>query len=108
MPLADQVLITGTTLVFEELKRQRSDLPYPIDEEAIREADTPSDATRVARELAAVYRTAEPHIGPDGVDEHWRVANMATAVADAIEATSSDAEAACPCRGAYVHSCRRL
>jgi hypothetical protein len=86
MPLADQVLITGTTLVFEELKSRRSDLPFAIDEEAIREAATPSEAVRVARELMAAYRTAPPHIGPDGVDEHWRVANMAAVVADTIEA----------------------
>ena len=86
MPLADQALITGTTLVFEEIKSRRNDLPYPIHEEAIREAATPSDAVRLAREIASTYRTAEPYIGPDGVDEHWRVANMAAIVADTIEA----------------------
>lgn len=86
MSLADQVLITGTTLVLEEIRRRRNDLPCPIDQEAIGEAATPSDAVRVARELASNYRTTEPHIGPDGVDEHWRVANMAAVVADAIEA----------------------
>lgn len=86
MPLQEQVLITGTTLVLEEIRNRRDDLPFPIDEAAIREAPTPGESISAAESLADSYAAASPHIGPDGVDEHWRVSNMARVVADTIRA----------------------
>jgi hypothetical protein len=41
MDLADQVFITGTTLVLEEIRTRRSDLPHSIDEVALRESSPP-------------------------------------------------------------------
>lgn len=84
MPLSDQILISGTTLMFEEINGRRDDLPYPIDEVTIREAAVPAESVRVAQLLADQYATAPPYIGADGVDEHWRVSNMAQVVAERI------------------------
>ncbi len=85
MPLKDQVLITGTTLVLEEIQGRRRDLPYPIDVAALREAPDPAVAAGVAREISALYAEVGSLIGPDGVDENWRISNMTKVVAETIE-----------------------
>lgn len=85
MQLSDQVFITGTTLTFEKIKQRRSDLPYPIDEVGLREARTPAEAVRIARSIAENYANLEPVMAPDGVDENWRISNMAKTVAETIE-----------------------
>lgn len=83
MDLADQIFVTGTTLIFEDIRLRRTDLPFPIDEASLREG-SPESAYRGAARLAAAYADQPPHPGDDGVDEHWRVANMARELAELI------------------------
>lgn len=84
MELADQIFVTGTTLVFEDIRLRRDDLPYPIDEAALREG-TPANAYQRALELSKAYAGQPSHPGEDGVDEHWRISNMARELAERIE-----------------------
>ncbi|TDW26910.1 hypothetical protein [Cryobacterium psychrophilum] len=86
MSLADQVLITGSTVVLEEISERRPDLPYAFDGAELREAATPAEAVTKARQLARLYADQPEHIGPDGVDEHWRISNLSRVMADRIEA----------------------
>jgi hypothetical protein len=83
MDLADQIFVTGTTLVFEDIRLRRTDLPYPIDEASLRES-SPDEAYRLAMELSAAYAHQPPHSGNDGVNEHWRISNMARELAERI------------------------
>lgn len=85
MALADQVLITGTTLVFEEINERRSDLPFDIDEVALRELVDPRQAAELARTISYHYAGLTPSRAPDGVDEFWRISNMAKVVAETID-----------------------
>lgn len=91
LPLSDQVHLTGTTLVLEEIRLRRGDsLPHPFDEAKLREASTPREAAVKARDLAQAYEGAPPHAGPDGVDEHWRISAMSLAFAEAVESRFPD------------------
>lgn len=91
LPLSDQVHLTGTTLVLEEIRLRRGDsLPHPFDETKLREASTPREAVTEARALAHAYEGASPHAGSDGVDEHWRIFAMSLAFAEAIESRLPD------------------
>jgi hypothetical protein len=85
MKVEDQVFITGTTLILEEIRVRRDDLPYPYDEAELREASTPDEAALKARELSKNYEGQPPHLGPDGVDDHRRISSLATALAERIE-----------------------
>lgn len=86
LPLADQVHLTGTTLVLEGIRTRRgANLPYPYDEAKLREASTPRESVAEARRLADLYAGTEPHPGPDGVDDHWRISNMALVFAKTVE-----------------------
>ena len=83
MDLADQTFITGSTLVFEDIRLRRDDLPVPYDEANLREG-TPAQAYRHAVELSDAYAKQPAHRGSDGVDEHWRISNMAREIAERI------------------------
>jgi len=84
MALADQVLITGTTLVLEEINGRRHDLPFSIDEVALRELLDPRQAAQLARTISNHYAGLTPSPAPDGMDEFWRISNMAKVVAETI------------------------
>ena len=91
LPLSDQVHLTGTTLLLEEIRLRRGDsLPHPFDEAKLREASTPREAATAARDLAHAYKAAAPHAGPDGVDKHWRISAMSFAFAEAVESRLPD------------------
>ena len=83
MSLADQIFITGTTLVLEDIRLRREDLPFPIDEAALREG-SPADAYRHAVELSEAYAHQPAYEAPDDVDEHWRISNMTRELAERI------------------------
>ena len=85
MALADQMLITGTTRVFEEINGRRRDLPFGIDEVALRELHEPRQAAQLARTISNHYAGLTPSPAPDGVDEFWRISNMAKVVAETID-----------------------
>lgn len=87
LPLEDQVHLTGTTLVLEEIRQRRgASLPYPYDEARLREASRPHESAAEARRLAELYADVAPHPGPDGVDDHWRISNMSLVFAQTVEA----------------------
>lgn len=83
MDVADQVFITGATLVFEDIRLRRGDLPILYDEAELREG-TPTNAYRHAVELSDAYARQPAYPGRDGVDEHWRISNMSREVAERI------------------------
>lgn len=83
MDLADQVFITSTTLVFEDIRLRRDSLPVPYDEANLREG-TPARAHAYAIELADAYAEQPAHSGEDGIDEHWRISNMSREIAERI------------------------
>lgn len=83
LDLADQVFITGTTLVLEYIRTRRTDLPMLFDEAVLRESE-PQAAYRLALELADGYSGLPAAPGPDGVDENWRISNMTRELADRI------------------------
>ncbi|MGZ0213306.1 MAG: hypothetical protein ACKVI4_12620 [Actinomycetales bacterium] len=83
LDIADQVFITGTTLVLEEIRTRRTDLPLLFNEAVLRESE-PRTAYRLALELAEGYAGLPPSPGPDGVDENWRISNMTHELADRI------------------------
>lgn len=85
MALEDQVLITGTTLVFEEINERGGDLPFGIDEVALRELIDPRQAAELARTISNYYADLTPSPTPDDVDEFWRISNMAKVVAETID-----------------------
>jgi len=81
--LADQVFITGTTLVLEDIRIRRADPPLLFDEAILRESD-PATAYRLALELSDGYAGLLPAPGPDGVDENWRISSMTRELANRI------------------------
>jgi len=83
MDLADQVFITGSTLVLEDIRLRRDDLPVAFDEADLREG-TPAEAYHRAVSLSDAYADQPSHLGEDGIDEHWRISNLAREVADRI------------------------
>lgn len=83
MSLADQIFITGTTLVLEEIRLRRTDLHYPIDEVALREG-SPKSVYRAAVALSQAYAHQPEYEAPDEVDEHWRISNMARELAERV------------------------
>jgi hypothetical protein len=83
LDLADQVFITGTTLVLEDIGARRTDLPLLFDEAVLRESE-PGKAYRLALKLADGYAGLPPAPGPDGVDESSRISNMTRELADRI------------------------
>lgn len=83
MNLADQAFVTGATLVFEDIRLRRDHLPIPYNEADLREG-TPEEAYGRAVDLSNAYANQPPYLGDDGVDEHWRISNMAREVADRI------------------------
>lgn len=83
MDRADQVFITGATLVFEDIRLRRDHLPNPYDEAKLREG-TPAQAYRHAVELSDAYAKQLVYLGKDGIDEHWRISNMAREIAERI------------------------
>ncbi|HEY0249065.1 MAG TPA: hypothetical protein VGC45_12465 [Gryllotalpicola sp.] len=86
LPLADQVYLTGTTLILEEIRNRRGDdLPHPYDETKLREAATPWESAAEARKIAALYNGIAPHPGCDGVDDHWRISNICLMFAQTVE-----------------------
>lgn len=87
LPLADQVHLTGTTLVLERIRQRRgATLPHPYDEATLREAPLPRAAAAEARRIATLYATTPPHLGPDGIDDHQRIVNLCKSFADTVEA----------------------
>jgi CO/xanthine dehydrogenase Mo-binding subunit len=86
LPLDQQVLITGTTLVLEEINTRRgSSLPYPVDEVALRETADPRQAAHLARAISAQYAGLEPVTAPDGIDENLRISNITKVMAETID-----------------------
>ena len=83
MDLADQVFFTSSTLVLEDIRLRRDDLPVQYDEATLREG-TPAQAYRRAVDLADAYGQQPVHRGRDGVDEHWRISNLALEIAERI------------------------
>ncbi len=83
MDLADQVFITGSTLVLEDIRLRRGDLPVAFDEADLREG-TPAEAYRRAVGLSGAYAEQSSHLGADGIDEYWRISNLAREVAERI------------------------
>jgi hypothetical protein len=83
MGLADQVFIAGATLVLEEIRLRRDDLPIQYDEAGLREG-TPDEVYGRAVYLAQSYSTQSPQYGEDGIDEHWRISNMAHELATRV------------------------
>ena len=83
MDLADQVFITGSTLVFEDIRLRRETLPVSYDEAELREG-TPTQVYRRATDLSDAYSKQPSHYGEDGVDEHSRISNMAREIADRV------------------------
>ena len=83
MDLADQIFVTGTTLVLEELRINREDLPVSYDEVLLRESE-PADSYRLAISLVDAYTAQPPAPGSDGIDVHARIANMARELAERI------------------------
>ncbi|MDR7187090.1 hypothetical protein J2X85_004156 [Microbacterium trichothecenolyticum] len=83
MDLADQVFITGATLILERIRLLRNDLPYPFDEARLREG-TPDEAYGWATDLSDTYANQPPHDGNDGVDEHRRISTAAREIAGRI------------------------
>lgn len=83
MDLADQIFITGTTLVLEDIRTRRTDLPVPFDEAPLRES-SPSEAYRLALEIYLAYANLPSYLAPDGVDEHRRISNITKELADRI------------------------
>lgn len=87
LPLADQVHLTGMTVVLERIRQRRgATLPYPYDEAKLREAPVPSAAAAEARRIATFYAAAPLHLGPDGVEDHQRIVNLCQSFADTVEA----------------------
>src|SRR5665647_977319 len=85
MPLEDQLFITSTTLMLGEINLRRNDLPFAIDEVALRELPDPREAALLARTISANYAGLPPSPAPDGVDEYWRISNMTRVMAETIE-----------------------
>jgi hypothetical protein len=86
MSLDDQIYLTGTALLLGGIRERRAEsLPFPFSETRLTSSRTPEEAARSAREIAEAYATAPPFAGPDGVDEHWRIAAMTREVAARIE-----------------------
>ena len=83
MQLADKVFITGATVALARIRTRRSDLPAQIDEAKLREG-SPSDAYRAATALMRAYAGQPPYAGPDGRDEHQRIARLAHDIAARI------------------------
>ena len=83
MDLADQIFVTGTTLVLEDIRTRRDDLPLPFDEAKLRESG-PEEAYELALELSEGYASFSPRPGLDGVDEHRRISNMTRELAERI------------------------
>ena len=83
MDLADQMFITSATLVLEDIRLRRGDMPVPYDEADLREG-TPAGAYRHAVELADAYNRQPTFSGSDGIDEHWRVSNLAREIAERV------------------------
>jgi len=83
MDLADQVLLTGATLVLEDVRTRRGAFPAPFDEAVLREG-TPSEAYREALAIRDAYAGAPVHLVPDGVDENERIVGLASAVLERI------------------------
>ena len=83
MDLADQVFITGSTLVLEDIRLRRDDLPVTFDEADLREG-TPTGAYRHAVNLSNAYAEQPSHPGEDGIDEYWRISNLAREVSERI------------------------
>lgn len=83
MDLADQIFITGTTLVFEDIRLRRDSLPVPFDEANLREG-TPAEVYSNAIALSEAYAKQPAHPGDDGIDEHWRISNMAREIAEHV------------------------
>lgn len=83
MDLADQVFITGATLVFEDIRLRREDLPVAFDETDLREG-TPTAAYHHAADLSDAYAKQPSYPGEDGIDEHWRISNLAREVSERI------------------------
>ncbi|WFR67679.1 hypothetical protein P9139_04280 [Curtobacterium flaccumfaciens] len=87
LPLADRAHLTGTTVVLERIRQRRgASLPHPYDEATLREAPLPRAAAAEARRIATLYAVAPPHLGPDGIDDHQRIANFCQSLADTVEA----------------------
>ena len=85
MMLADQIFLTGTVLVLGEIRMRRHDLPTAYDERRLLRAATPRIAADYARQIADAYAAEPPYAAPDGVDEHWRIANMSREFAKRID-----------------------
>ncbi|MDO9395826.1 MAG: hypothetical protein Q7T71_04720 [Herbiconiux sp.] len=85
LQLSDQIFLTGTVLVLRGIRERRDDLPFVFDERRLNGAATPEIAARYARQICAAYEVAPPYGGPDGVDEHWRIASMTRQLALTIE-----------------------
>lgn len=86
LPLDQQVLITGSTLVLEEIVLRRgSSLPNPVDAVSLREETDPRQAALLARTISGLYADLEPLAGPDGVDENWRISNLTKVIAETID-----------------------
>ena len=83
MDLADQAFITAATLVFEDIRLRRQDLPIRYNEADLREG-TPEEAYDRAVDLSDAYAKQPAHLGEDGIDEHWRISNMARELAERI------------------------
>lgn len=83
MSLADQIFITGTTLVLEDIRLRRTDLHFPIDEARLREGSA-EEAYRAASALSQAYAHQPAYEAPDDVNEHWRISNLARELAERI------------------------
>lgn len=78
MPLADQILVTGTTLLLADVKARNPGMFVDVDEVALRESSLPETARQLATTVAELYRS-------DDSADGRRVAGLCTKVAETID-----------------------
>jgi hypothetical protein len=88
LDLADQVTLTGATLLLEEIReRAVGKLPYNYDAAQLRESP-PRVAYELASRLEAVYAQVDvPRPAPDGIDDNSRVVTLMRNFKEIIERT---------------------
>lgn len=76
MPLADQILVTGATLILADVKARNPGVFDALDEVALRESQLPADAARVAASAASRYQSVATEDGRRVVSLCNRIAEV--------------------------------
>lgn len=84
LSLADQVFLTGSTLLLERIRLHHGELAPAIDEGVLREG-SPREALAEAQRLRAAFSSRAPLAAADSSDDSARVVGLARALADLIE-----------------------